>query len=198
MAARVPLGGQPRGRGLSEAKLSRTTALLIGRGGLTARLRTLLKRRGLRVRAAADCGAALETLRTEPPDVAVLDVEGAGFAAGSFREMLRADHPDLPVVLVPEGTGVGALAATGVADEIERAVARARVPPPARARARPTTTTTSTTRASRRRPTLRSGRPSPRAPTAAPATRCGPARRAPSRRSRAPSRPRSTDGSSRT
>jgi len=114
--------------------LSRTTALLIGRGGLTARLRTLLKRRGLRVRAAADCGAALETLRTEPPDVAVLDVEGAGFAAGSFREMLRADHPDLPVVLVPEGTGVGALAATGVADEIERAVARAR--PASRAGAR--------------------------------------------------------------
>ncbi len=106
--------------------MSRITTLLIGRGGLTARLRTLLKRRGLRVHAAADCGAALETLRTEPPDVAVLDVEGAGFAAGSFREMLRADHPDLPVVLVPEGTGVGALAATSIADEIERAVARAR------------------------------------------------------------------------
>jgi len=106
--------------------VSRTTALLIGRGGLTARLRTLLKRRGLRVRAAADCGAALETLRAESPDVAVLDVEGAGFAAGSFREMLRADHPDLPVVLVPEGTDAGAQAATTVADEIERAIARAR------------------------------------------------------------------------
>ena len=85
--------------------MSRTTVLLIGRGASAARLRTHFKRRGYRVRAATDCGAAMESLRGDAPTAVVLDVEGAGFAADSFREMLLADHPRLPVLDVPHGAG---------------------------------------------------------------------------------------------
>jgi len=83
--------------------VSRTTVLLIGRGTSAARLRTHFKRRGYRVRAATDCGAAMESLRGDAPTAIVLDVEGAGFAADSFREMLQTDHPRLPVLEVPPG-----------------------------------------------------------------------------------------------
>jgi DNA-binding NtrC family response regulator len=80
--------------------------LLIGRGGLAARLRNLLKRRGHRVRVAPDCGAALESMRGDTPAAVVLDVAGAGFGAAAFREMLKAEHARLPLLEVAEGDGL--------------------------------------------------------------------------------------------
>ena len=83
--------------------MSRTTVLLVGRGGVASLLRRHLARRGYRVRGVADCGAALESLRGDVPGAVVLDVSGAGYAAPSFREMLRADHPRLPLLEIPGG-----------------------------------------------------------------------------------------------
>jgi DNA-binding NtrC family response regulator len=83
--------------------VSRSAVLLIGRGGLAGRLRNLFQRRGHRVRTAADCGAALEAMRGDPPAAVVLDLAGAGFGASAFREMLKAEHPRLPILEVAAG-----------------------------------------------------------------------------------------------
>ncbi len=83
--------------------MARDTVLLVGRGGSTARLRAHFKKRGYRVRGAADCGAAVEVLREEVPGAVVLDVSAAGFAATSFREMLRSDHASIPLFELPGG-----------------------------------------------------------------------------------------------
>src|SRR5687768_2944226 len=106
----------------------RTTVLLVGKGATASRLRTHLKRRGHRVRAAADCGAALEALRGEPPSAVVLDLEGAGFAAASFREMVRSESPNLPLLEAPAGAsrrgGDLSLFLAQVDQTIERALER--------------------------------------------------------------------------
>lgn len=78
--------------------MTRSTVMLIGRGGLAARLRNLFKRRGYRVRTAGDCGSALESMRKDVPSAVVLDAKAAGFGAAAFREMLRQEHPRLPVL----------------------------------------------------------------------------------------------------
>ncbi len=90
--------------------------LIVGRSGTnTTRLRAHLSRRGLRVRGAPDCGAALEVLRPDEYNAVVLDVEGAGFAAPAFREMLQAEYPGLPLLELHAGDAgpedVGLLAA---------------------------------------------------------------------------------------
>ena len=81
--------------------MSATTILWVGRGGLPVALKAHCKRRGYRVRSVTDCGDALETLREHQPRAVVLDVEGAGYGAPAFREMLRADHPGLLLLEVP-------------------------------------------------------------------------------------------------
>src|SRR5207244_2913981 len=90
-------------RASPERRVSRTTVLLVGRGAAASRVRTQMRKRGWRVRAAADCGAAVESLRDDPPSAVVLDVAGAGFGAASFRELVRAEHPSLALFEVPDG-----------------------------------------------------------------------------------------------
>ncbi len=111
--------------------MSRSTVMLIGRGGIAARLRNLFKRRGYRVHSAGDCGAALEAMRKDVPAAVVLDVKGAGFGATAFREMLRTEHPRLPVlemspkeVLRPEDLGL-------LVAPFEKAIERSREEEPA-------------------------------------------------------------------
>ena len=87
--------------------MSRTTVLLVGRGTAAARLRSHFQRKGYRVRTASDCGAALESLRRDAPGAVVLDVQGAGFAVPSFREMLEAEHPGIPLLELPAGDPAG-------------------------------------------------------------------------------------------
>ena len=82
--------------------MSRPRVLIVGRSGTTTtRLRAHLSRRGILVRGAPDCGAAMEALRPGVFDAAVLDVQGAGFAAVAFREMLQSDYRGMPVLELP-------------------------------------------------------------------------------------------------
>jgi len=88
--------------------------LIVGRSGPTSkRLRTHLQRRGLVVRSASDCGAAHELIGAAPRSpgeapirAVVLDLESAGVAARSFREMLQSEFPGVSLLeLPPEGAG---------------------------------------------------------------------------------------------
>ncbi len=82
--------------------MSRPRVLIVGRSGTTTtRLRAHLSRRGILVRGAPDCGAAMEALRPGVFDAVVLDVQGAGFAAVAFREMLQSDYRGMPVLELP-------------------------------------------------------------------------------------------------
>jgi len=95
----------------------RPIVMIVGGGGPTAqRLKAHLARRGMRVRAAADCGLALETLSEAraradggagaPIGAVILDVEGAGVGAGAFRELLQQEFPGTALLdLPPEGAG---------------------------------------------------------------------------------------------
>jgi len=109
--------------------VTRPTVLLVGKGATSSKLRAQLKQRGHRVRVAPDCGAALETLRDERPGVVVLDVAHAGFAAPSFRDMVRGELPgvpllDLPLVDGPDGSaGDLALVVAQVEQAVERELA---------------------------------------------------------------------------
>ena len=80
------------------------------------------------MRSVADCGAALEAIEAErpseggDPDVhaVLLDPERPSFAVDAFREMLRTEHPSLPLLDVPGPEAgpeeVGLLAAAIVQD----------------------------------------------------------------------------------
>jgi DNA-binding NtrC family response regulator len=82
----------------------RSIVLIVGKGGTTTkRLEAHLKRRGLRVRTVPDCGAATEALRLGTYRAVILNVEGAGFAAPAFREMLQQEFPGLPLLELPGG-----------------------------------------------------------------------------------------------
>jgi DNA-binding NtrC family response regulator len=108
--------------------VGRARVLIIGRSGTnTTRLRAHLTRRGLQVRGAPDCGSALEAIKPGAFQAVVLDVEGAGFAAATFREMLQQDYEGLPLVELHAGDAgpedVGLLAAA-LEQEILEAEAR--------------------------------------------------------------------------
>ena len=90
--------------------MPRPIVLIVGGSGPTAqRLKVHLARRGLLVRAARDCGAALELLEaTGGPaggqggvGVVVLDPEGAGVGAAPFRELLQQEYPRVQVEELP-------------------------------------------------------------------------------------------------
>ena len=96
--------------------LSRPIVLIVGPGGPTAkRLKTHLHHRGLVVRTAFDCGAAMEALsaaedragRADAPGIeaVVLDVSAAGPLAGAFREMLQTDYPHVALHELPGSSG---------------------------------------------------------------------------------------------
>jgi DNA-binding NtrC family response regulator len=101
--------------------VSRTTILLVGRGTAVTRLRIALKRNGHRLRTAADCGHAMEALRDEEPSAVVLDVAGAGYAADAFREMLRAEHPVLPLIEIAPDAGHRAEDLAALLSNVEQA-----------------------------------------------------------------------------
>jgi DNA-binding NtrC family response regulator len=109
--------------------VSRMTVLLVGRGTTVTRLRMALKRHGLRVKSAADCGSALEALRGEAPSVVALDAAGAGYAAEAFTDMLRSEHPTLPLVEIEPDGGHRAEDLSAVVARVEQA-ALLRVPEP--------------------------------------------------------------------
>ncbi len=91
--------------------------MIVGGGGPTGqRLKAHLTRRGIRVRAASDCGVALENLseaqaradsgRGVAIGAVILDVEGAGVGVGPFREMVQLEFPKTALLdLPPEGSG---------------------------------------------------------------------------------------------
>lgn len=90
--------------------MPRPIVLVVGGTGPTAqRLKAHLARRGLLVRAASDCGVALELVDASAPahggpggvGVVVLDVEGAGVGAASFRELLQLEYPRVQVEELP-------------------------------------------------------------------------------------------------
>ena len=101
-------------------------ALIVGEGGATTqRLSTHLASRGIAVKSAGDCGAALELLgdpqavaRSDTRRAIVLDVARAGLGARAFREMLQNDYPGVSLLaLPPDDAGpedVGLLAAAVV------------------------------------------------------------------------------------
>jgi DNA-binding NtrC family response regulator len=107
----------------------RRLVLIVGGDGASQhRLTTHLRRRGAEVRTPPDCGAALEAIEAARPEgggapdvhAVLLDPERPGFAAQAFREMLRLEHPSLPLLdLPPPDAGpeeVGLLAAAIVQD----------------------------------------------------------------------------------
>jgi DNA-binding NtrC family response regulator len=99
--------------------------LVVGRSGAASqRLETYVKRKGLTVRAVADCGAATEALAESELGAVVLNVEEAGFGAAAFREMVQQDHPRLTVLEVPPGD-VGPEDVALLGDAIESAVREA-------------------------------------------------------------------------
>jgi DNA-binding NtrC family response regulator len=114
--------------------LARDTVLLVGRGGATTRLRAHFKRRGYRVHSAPDCGGAVEALRDDVPGAVVLDVSAAGFAATAFREMLRHEHPDLPLLELPGGDASSPEDIGLLVSAFEQAVEQARERPAPRGR----------------------------------------------------------------
>ncbi len=107
---------------------SRLVLIVGGDGASLNRLTTHLRRRGADVRMLADCGAALEAIQSArpvaggAPDVhaVLLDPARPGFAADAFREMLRTEHPSLPLLDLPDPEAgpeeVGLLAAAIVQD----------------------------------------------------------------------------------
>ncbi len=81
--------------------MSGAKVLVVGRGGIAGRLGSALRRRGYRVHAVTDCGAALEALASDVPSAVVLDADRAGYAAPAFRDMLESEHPDVACVEIP-------------------------------------------------------------------------------------------------
>ncbi len=89
--------------------MPRPIVMIVGGAGTTAaRLRVHLTRRGLRVRAVADCGAALEALSESESRAAsdriaalILDVDGAGASASAFRELLQQEYPLVAFLELP-------------------------------------------------------------------------------------------------
>ncbi len=113
--------------------MPRPRVLIVGRSGTTTtRLRAHLSRRGILVKGTRDCGSALEALRPGQLDAVVLDVEGAGFAAGAFREMLKSDYRGLPLLELPADDAgpedIGLLAAA-LEQEIRESRQRKETPP---------------------------------------------------------------------
>jgi DNA-binding NtrC family response regulator len=99
--------------------------LVVGRSGAASqRLEAYVRRKGLTVRAVADCGAATESLAEGELGAVVLNVEEAGFGAPAFREMVQQEHPGLTVLEVPPGE-VGPEDVALLGDAIESAVREA-------------------------------------------------------------------------
>jgi two-component system nitrogen regulation response regulator GlnG len=70
-------------------------------------LGVLLRRNGFEVDAVHDGKAALKRLRSEPPDVMLLDVKMSGCDGMEVLRRVRGDHPLLPVVMMTAYAGVG-------------------------------------------------------------------------------------------
>ncbi len=60
--------------------------------------------RGVKTRTAFNGEQALREVATDPPDIVVLDVMMPGMSGIDVLERIKADHPNLPVILL---TGIG-------------------------------------------------------------------------------------------